>query len=120
MEEHAVEPIPQTLIADERIGGCEVPRVHFEVDTPENQPSDTSYQAVTAIFRVAFLMALGQSWYSFESNVPLRGFEWFISTSNVLPSCAKAPGYRNLFNDIPELRFVCGALGAVRKGLPVW
>ena len=33
------------------------------------------------IFAVAFLMALGLSWYSFETIFTLRGLEWFISIS---------------------------------------
>ena len=33
------------------------------------------------IFAVAFLMALGLSWYSFENIFTLRALEWFISIS---------------------------------------
>jgi glutaredoxin len=81
MEEHGVETTPQTWIGDERIGGYDDLRVHFGIDAPEDERSDTSYQPVIAIFAVAFLMALGLSWYSFETLFTLRGLEWFISIS---------------------------------------
>ena len=81
MEEHGVETTPQTWIGDERIGGYDDLRVHFGIDAPEDERSDTSYQPVITIFAVAFLMALGLSWYSFENIFTLRGLEWFISIS---------------------------------------
>ena len=81
MEEHGVETTPQTWIGDEQIGGYDDLRVHFGIDAPEDERSDTSYQPVIAIFAVAFLMALGLSWYSFETLFTLRGLEWFISIS---------------------------------------
>ena len=81
MEEHGVETTPQTWIGDERIGGYDDLRVHFGIDAPEDERSDTSYQPVIAIFVVAFLMALGLSWYSFENIFTLRALEWFISIS---------------------------------------
>lgn len=56
-------------------------RIHFGLDKPEDQQSETSYQPVIAIFGMAFLMALGLSWYSFQSIFTLRAFEWFISIS---------------------------------------
>jgi hypothetical protein len=65
MDEHGVETTPQTWIGDERIGGYDDLRVHFGLDAPESERSDTAYQPVIAIFAVAFLMALGLSWYSF-------------------------------------------------------
>src|SRR6056297_3007815 len=81
MEEHGVETTPQTWIGDERIGGYDDLRVHFGIDAPEDERSDTSYQPVITIFAVAFLMALGLSWYSFENIFTLRALEWFISIS---------------------------------------
>lgn len=81
MEKHGVETTPQTWIGDERIGGYDDLRVHFDIDKPESERSDMSYQPVIAIFAVAFLMALGLSWYSFESIFTLRTLEWFISIS---------------------------------------
>ncbi len=81
MAEQNVETTPQTFIDGERIGGYDALRVHFGLDKPEAEQSDTSYQPVIAIFAVAFLMALGLSWYSFETIFTLRAFEWFISIS---------------------------------------
>lgn len=81
MEKHGVETTPQTFIEGERIGGYEALRVHFDFDKPEDERSDTTYQPVIAIFSVAFLMALGLSWYSFETIFTVRAFEWFISIS---------------------------------------
>ena len=51
------------------------------MDKPKEEQSDTSYQPVIAIFGVAFLMALGLSWYAFGNIFTLRAFEWFISIS---------------------------------------
>ena len=81
MEEHGVETTPQTWIGNERTGGYDDLRVHFGIDAPEDERSDTSYQPVIAIFAVAFLMALGLSWYSFETIFTLHALEWFISIS---------------------------------------
>ena len=81
MEKHGVETTPQTWIGDNRIGGYDDLRVYFGLDAPESERSDKSYQPVIAIFAVAFLMALGLSWYSFESILTLRALEWFISIS---------------------------------------
>ncbi|WP_299030653.1 MauE/DoxX family redox-associated membrane protein [uncultured Sulfitobacter sp.] len=81
MEEHQVETTPQTFIDGERIGGYDDLRIHFDLDKPKEEQSDTSYQPVIAIFAVAALMAIGLSWYSFENIFTLRAFEWFISIS---------------------------------------
>lgn len=81
MEEHDVSTTPQTFIEGERIGGYEALRVHLGLDKPEEEQSGTTYQPVIAIFAVAFLMALGLSWYSFETLLTLRAFEWLISIS---------------------------------------
>ncbi|WP_298861725.1 glutaredoxin family protein [uncultured Sulfitobacter sp.] len=81
MKKHGVETTPQAFIGGDRIGGYEALRVHFDLDKPESERSNTTYQPVIAIFSVAFLMALGLSWYSFETIFTLRAFEWFISIS---------------------------------------
>lgn len=76
---HGVETTPQTFIAGERIGGYEELRAHFgEEVTAEDA---TSYQPVIAIFAVAFLMAMGLSWYTFGTFLTIRAFEWFIAIS---------------------------------------
>ncbi|MDF0603498.1 glutaredoxin domain-containing protein [Psychromarinibacter sp. C21-152] len=76
MERHGVETTPQTWIGGERIGGYDELRVHFGKDDPDQ---DTSYRPVIAIFGVAFLMALGLSWFAFGSVLTLRAAEWFIA-----------------------------------------
>lgn len=81
MEEYDVKTTPQTFIGGKRIGGYEDLRIHLGLDKPEEEQSDTSYQPVIAIFAMAFLMALGLSWYSYGSIFTRRAFEWFISIS---------------------------------------
>lgn len=89
MEKHGVETTPQTWIGDKRIGGYDDLRVHFGLDAPESERSDTSYRPVIAIFAVAFLMALGLSWYSFGTILSLRALEWFVSISMCLLAVQK-------------------------------
>ena len=81
MAEHGVKPTPQTFIGGDRIGGYDDLRVHFDLDPPPDEQSDTSYQPVIAIFSVAFLLALGLSWHQYGTMLTLRAFEWFISLS---------------------------------------
>ncbi|MFX0540372.1 MauE/DoxX family redox-associated membrane protein [Roseovarius sp. S4756] len=81
MERHGVDTTPQAWIGDKRIGGYEALRVYFDLDKPESERSDISYTPVIAIFSVAFLIALGLSWFTFQDLLTLRGFEWFISIS---------------------------------------
>ncbi|MBW4963944.1 glutaredoxin [Sulfitobacter sp. CW3] len=89
MDKHGVELTPQTFIDGERVGGYDALRVHFGLDKPEDERSDTTYQPVITIFAVAFLMALGLSWYSFETILTVRAFEWFISISMCLLAVQK-------------------------------
>ena len=88
-EKHGVETTPQTFIDGVRIGGYDAMRIHFGLDKPEDEQSDTSYQPIIAIFAMAFLMALGLSWYSFGNIFTLRAFEWFISISMCLLAVQK-------------------------------
>ena len=81
MEKHDVKTTPQTFIDDERVGGYDDLRIHFGLDKPKEEQSGTSYQPVIAIFAAAFLMALGLSWYSFQSIFTVQAFVWFISIS---------------------------------------
>jgi glutaredoxin len=78
---HDVETTPQSFIGAERIGGYDDLRVYFGLDKPKDQQSDTSYQPVIAIFAVAFLMALGLSWFAFDSILTVQAFQWFVSIS---------------------------------------
>lgn len=79
MDRHGVETTPQTWIDGERIGGYDDLRAFF--DKPLKDEDETSYQPVIAIFSIAALMALGLSWFSFETIFTLRAFEWFIAIS---------------------------------------
>lgn len=79
MEQHGVETTPQTWIGGQRIGGYDELREYF--DKPVKDADETSYQPVIAIFSVAALMALGLSWFTFETILTLRAFEWFIAIS---------------------------------------
>lgn len=81
MEKHGVETTPQTFIAGDRVGGYEDLRIHFGLDKPKDEQYGTSYQPVIAIFAVALLLALGLSWYSFQSFFTVQAFIWFISIS---------------------------------------
>lgn len=81
MKEHRVETTPQTFIGDTRIGGYDDLRVHFGLDRPPGERSDTSYAPVIAIFSVALAMALGLSWAFSGTLLTLRTAEWFIAIS---------------------------------------
>ncbi|MGB7337089.1 MAG: MauE/DoxX family redox-associated membrane protein [Salaquimonas sp.] len=76
---HDVKTTPQTWIDGKRIGGHEALQKYFGVDVPDEDA--ISYQPVIAIFSVAALMALGFSWFSFQTFMTVRAFEWFISIS---------------------------------------
>ncbi len=100
MEKHGVETTPQTFIGDERIGGYDDLRVFFDIDPPEEEQSDTTYQPVIAIFSVAALLALGLSWHQYGSVLTLRGFEWFISLSMTILAIQKlqdVEGFSTMF-----------------------
>jgi glutaredoxin len=77
--EHGVDTTPQTFIGSERIGGYDELREHFGQEVKAEDA--TSYQPVIAIFSMAFLMALGVSWYAFGTILTIRAFEWFIAIS---------------------------------------
>ena len=81
MEETGVETTPQAFIGGERVGGYDDLRVHFGIDPPEEERSDTSYTPVIAIFVVAALLALALSWHQYRALATLRAAEWFVSLS---------------------------------------
>ncbi|WMS41858.1 glutaredoxin domain-containing protein [Acuticoccus sp. MNP-M23] len=89
MEEHGVKTTPQTFIGGERIGGYDDLRVHFGIDPPKEEQSDTTYQPVIAIFAVAALLALGLSWHQYENPFTLRAAEWFVSLSMTILAIQK-------------------------------
>jgi glutaredoxin len=77
--EHGVGTTPQTFIGRERIGGYDDLREYFGQEVTAEDA--TSYQPVIAIFSMAFLMALGMSWYAFGAILTVRASEWFIAIS---------------------------------------
>ncbi|SDD45646.1 Glutaredoxin [Ruegeria marina] len=81
MEDQGVETTPQTFINGERVGGYDDLRVHFGIDPPKEERSDTSYTPVIAIFSVAALLALALSWHQYQTFLTLRAAEWFVSLS---------------------------------------
>ncbi|WP_335947843.1 MauE/DoxX family redox-associated membrane protein [Salipiger bermudensis] len=87
--EHDVKTTPQTFIDGARIGGYDDLRVHFELDPPKEEQSETSYQPVIAIFSVAALLALGLSWHQYGTIFTLRAVEWFISLSMAILAIQK-------------------------------
>ncbi|WP_245803236.1 MauE/DoxX family redox-associated membrane protein [Acuticoccus yangtzensis] len=89
MKEHGVETTPQTFIDGRRVGGYDDLRVHFGIDPPKDQQSDTTYQPVIAIFAVAALLALGLSFHQYGNPLTLRGAEWFISLSMTILAIQK-------------------------------
>ena len=87
--EHDVKTTPQTFIDGARIGGYDDLRVHFELDPPKEEQSETSYQPVIAIFSVAALLALGLSWHQYGTIFTLRAVEWVISLSMAILAIQK-------------------------------
>lgn len=89
MERHGVETTPQTFIGGERIGGYDDLRIHFGIDPPKEEQSETTYQPVIAIFSIAALLALGLSWHQYANPFTLRAAEWFISLSMTILAIQK-------------------------------
>ncbi|WP_226576292.1 glutaredoxin family protein [Acuticoccus sediminis] len=89
MAKHGVSTTPQTFIDGQRVGGYDDLRVHFGIDPPKEEQSDTTYQPVVAIFAVAFLLALGLSWHQYGTPLTLRAAEWFVSLSMTILAIQK-------------------------------
>ncbi|WP_335949443.1 glutaredoxin [Salipiger bermudensis] len=88
-QKHDVDTTPQTFIGGTRIGGYDDLRVHFDLDPPKEEQSDTSYRPVIAIFSVAALLALGLSWHQYGTIFTLRAFEWFVTLSMTILAVQK-------------------------------
>ena len=88
-EKHGVKTTPQTFIGGARVGGYDDLRVHFAIDPPPEERSDTTYQPVIAIFGVALLLALGLSFHQYGTVLTLRAAEWFISLSMTMLAVQK-------------------------------
>ncbi len=75
--ENNVATTPQAWVGGTRVGGYDDLRRHFGLVLKD--PNQTTYRPVLVIFAVAALMALGMSWFAFESLLTLRAFEWFVA-----------------------------------------
>ncbi len=82
LEEHNVKTSPQTWINGERVGGYDDLRDYFDI--PLDDPDETSYQPVIAIFSVAFLMSLAVTLIANGTVLTLDIFTRFIAISMVL------------------------------------
>jgi len=78
-EKYTVETTPQVYIDDERIGGYDALRKHFNL--PVKDKDQVTYQPMIAIFTVTFLMALGLHFTFFTTLIDIRIIEWFIAIS---------------------------------------
>ncbi len=78
-EKHDVKTTPQIFIEGNRIGGYDALREYFGQSVKDE--NETTYRPVIAIFAVAFLMALGASWFAFQTVLTVRAVEWFIAFS---------------------------------------
>ena len=89
LQEHGVETTPQTFIEGKRIGGYDDLKVHFGLEKPKDERSDTSYRPVIVIFVVAALLAMGLSSFIYGDPFRLRAFEWFVSLSMTILALQK-------------------------------
>jgi len=119
-QEHGVDTTPQTFIDGARVGGYDDLRVHFDLDPPKDEQSDTSYRPVIAIFAVAALLALGLSWHQYGTIFTLRAFEWFVTLSMTILAVQKLQDVGTVFDHVPELRSAGAPLGALWQDLSLW
>ena len=82
LEEHNVKTSPQTWINGERVGGYDDLRDYFDI--PLDDPDETSYQPVIAIFSVAFLMSLAVTLIANGTVLTLDIFTRFIAIAMVM------------------------------------
>ncbi|MGE0180018.1 MAG: MauE/DoxX family redox-associated membrane protein [Sphingomonas sp.] len=75
--EHQVATTPQTFIRGERIGGYDDLRRLFGKHVDD--PNETSYRPVVAVFAMSFAMALAASHAAFGSPFTIAAAEWFIA-----------------------------------------
>ncbi|MXO56627.1 glutaredoxin [Altererythrobacter gangjinensis] len=78
---HDVKTTPQTFIDGARIGGYDDLRIHFGLDQPKDQRSDTTYRPVIALFGMTFLMALAAAFVVTGEPVSAFTAEWFVAFS---------------------------------------
>jgi len=79
--DHDVQTTPQTFIDGKRIGGHDALRVHFGLDKPSSQRSDTSYRPVIALFTMTLLMAVAAAFVATGDWIGIKTAEWFVAFS---------------------------------------
>lgn len=85
--QHDVPTTPQVFIGDQRIGGYDDLRAHFQLASrPKNA---VSYRPIIALFSMAFLMALAISSISTGSALSGRTIGLFVATSMCLLALQK-------------------------------
>lgn len=82
LEEHNVKTSPQTWINGERVGGYDDLRDYFDI--PLDDPDETTFQPVIAIFSVALLMSLAVTLIANGTVLTLDIFTRFIAIAMVL------------------------------------
>lgn len=80
-EKFDVKTTPQTFIGGKRIGGYDALRVHFGLDKPQSERSDTSYRPIIALFGMTFLMALAAAYVVTGAWLSVKTAEWFVAFS---------------------------------------
>ncbi|MEM7497558.1 MAG: MauE/DoxX family redox-associated membrane protein [Pseudomonadota bacterium] len=80
--EHGVKTTPQVWIGGQRIGGYDALRVHFGIDSADDD--GTTYQPVIALFSIAALLAVAVSWATLGTLLAVQTVEWFIAIAMVL------------------------------------
>lgn len=84
---HDVKTTPQTFINDQRIGGYDDLRSHFDMASAGQ--TGTTYTPVIAIFAVAFLLAAGWVYASMGSLAPVKLVETFVALSMAILAIQK-------------------------------
>jgi glutaredoxin len=86
--QNGVATTPQTFIGDERIGGYDALKQHFDSALAKKE-GETTYTPVLVIFGVCALMAWGASYVATGDVMSLRGIEWFAAFSMAVLSIQK-------------------------------
>lgn len=82
---HDVETTPQVFIGDERIGGYDALREHFDI---AKSGSGKSYRPVLAVFAVGLALAVSLS-IGVLGELSVRTIEWFVAFSMAMLAMLK-------------------------------
>lgn len=84
-EKHDVKSTPQVFIGDERIGGYDALRKHFDI---ARDPDKKSYRPVLAVFAVGAALAVSLS-FGLLDGLSVRTAEWFVAFSMAMLAMLK-------------------------------